>query len=173
MSFAKKFAKFGADPAEMEKEEELVALAADEELNPEQDPDLNEALRDFRLSISAWSEAAYNRPRAVVEVGRLQRWQLAAGWALGCVVVIAGASGGIYQHLHRQQAGVWNHHLQQEARVATTRVTEHEQLVTEQRGQQVHKEEEDLLAKVDSDISRQVPSAMEPLAQLMTEDETQ
>jgi hypothetical protein len=29
-----------------------------------------------------------------------------------------------------------------------------------------------LLAKVDSDVSRAVPSAMEPLAQLMAEDET-
>jgi hypothetical protein len=34
------------------------------------------------------------------------------------------------------------------------------------------REEEELLAKVDSDVSRQVPSAMEPLAQLMAEDET-
>ena len=32
--------------------------------------------------------------------------------------------------------------------------------------------DEDLLADVDSAVSRQVPSAMEPLAQLMTEDET-
>jgi hypothetical protein len=30
-----------------------------------------------------------------------------------------------------------------------------------------------LLAKVDSDVSREVPSAMEPLAQLMAGDETQ
>jgi hypothetical protein len=29
-----------------------------------------------------------------------------------------------------------------------------------------------LLAKVDSDVSREVPSAMEPLALLMAEDET-
>jgi hypothetical protein len=173
MSFAKKFAKFGADSAEVAKKEELAALAADEGLNPEQDLDLQEAIRDFRLSISAWSEAAYNRPRVMVELGRRRRWRLAAGWALGCVVVIAGASGGIYEHLHQQQEVVWNQHLQQEARVATTRVAEDEQLASEQRGQRVHKEEEDLLAKVDSDVSRQVPSAMEPLAQLMTEDETE
>jgi hypothetical protein len=35
------------------------------------------------------------------------------------------------------------------------------------------KENEDLLAKVDSDVSRAVPSAMEPLAQLMADDEPQ
>jgi ribosomal protein S25 len=32
--------------------------------------------------------------------------------------------------------------------------------------------DEDLLADVDSDVSRQVPSAMEPLAQMMAGDET-
>ena len=38
--------------------------------------------------------------------------------------------------------------------------------------EQAREEEEDLLSKVDSDVSREVPSAMEPLAQLMAEDET-
>jgi hypothetical protein len=33
------------------------------------------------------------------------------------------------------------------------------------------REEEDLLAKVDSDVSREVPVAMEPLARLMDEGE--
>jgi hypothetical protein len=39
--------------------------------------------------------------------------------------------------------------------------------------QRALKENEDLLAQVDSDVSRQVPSAMEPLAQLMDVDEAQ
>jgi hypothetical protein len=52
--------------------------------------------------------------------------------------------------------------------MAAARAAESERLVAEQRASQ---EEEDLLAKVDSDVSREVPSAMEPLAQLMTEDE--
>jgi len=34
-------------------------------------------------------------------------------------------------------------------------------------------DDEDLLAKVDSDVSREVPSAMEPLAQLMSDSETE
>jgi hypothetical protein len=46
---------------------------------------------------------------------------------------------------------------------------EQERLAALERARQ---EEEDLLAKVDSDVSREVPSAMEPLAQLMAEDET-
>ena len=36
----------------------------------------------------------------------------------------------------------------------------------------VERDEEDLLAKVDSDVSREVPSAMEPLAQMMSDDDT-
>jgi hypothetical protein len=46
---------------------------------------------------------------------------------------------------------------------------ERQRLAAEQR----NRDEEELLAKVDSDVSREVPSAMEPLAQLMAEDDTQ
>jgi hypothetical protein len=127
----------------------------------ELEPELDEALRDFRLSVHAWSDAAYSRPRtAFVDSTRRRVWRLAVGWALGCVLVAGGVSGG-----------VWQHH-QQEMRLAAVRAAEHERLATEQRSQQVRQEDEDLLAKVDSDISREIPSAMEPLAQLMAEDES-
>ena len=45
-------------------------------------------------------------------------------------------------------------------------------LIAQQPNQQAKQEDEDLLAKVDRDVSREVPAAMEPLAQLMVEDET-
>jgi hypothetical protein len=129
--------------------------------DPELEPKLDEALRDFRLSVHAWSDEAYSRPRtAFVDSTRRRVWRLAVGWALGCVLVAGGVSGG-----------VWQHH-QQEMRLAAVRAAEHERLVTEQQSQLVRQEDEDLLAKVDSDISRVVPSAMEPLAQLMAEDES-
>jgi hypothetical protein len=57
--------------------------------------------------------------------------------------------------------------------MAAARVAEHERLAANERNQQVRQEDEDLLAKVDSDVSRGVPSAMEPLAQMMAGDETQ
>jgi phosphoketolase len=135
--------------------------AQPDELNPEQDSELQEALTNFRLSVHAWSEAAFNRPRtAVAAVAPRQVWRLAAGWALGCVLVVGGAS-----------AGVWQHH-QREMRSVAARVAEQQRLVAQQREQQARQEDEDLLAKVDSDVSREVPVAMEPLAQLMVEDET-
>jgi hypothetical protein len=121
---------------------------------------LDEALRDFRLSIHAWSEAALSRPRTVVAIAPKQVWRLAVGWALGCVLVAGGASAGIWQHQQR------------EMRSAAIRVAEQQRLTAQQRNQQAQQEDEDLLAKVDSDVSREIPAAMEPLALLMAEDET-
>ena len=46
---------------------------------------LAEALRNFKASVDAWSEAAYSRPRTVAATKR-HSWRLAAGWALGCVL---------------------------------------------------------------------------------------
>jgi hypothetical protein len=112
------------------------------------------------LSIHAWSEAVYVQPRAAFAPGGRRIWRLAAGWALGCVLVAGSVSGGVWEH-HRQ-----------EMNIAAARVAEHERLAAEQRDQQVRQEDEELLSKVDSDVSREVPSAMEPLAQLMAEDET-
>jgi hypothetical protein len=51
---------------------------------------------------------------------------------------------------------------------AAAQAATQQKLAAEQR---VREEDEDLLAKVDSDVSRNVPSAMEPLAQMMAEDE--
>ena len=117
------------------------------------DPALKAALANFRLSVHAWSEAAYSRPRTPV-APRRKVWRTAAGWALGCVLVAAGVSGGVYER-----------HLNQ-ARVAAALEAEHQRQLAADR------EAEELMADVDSDISRQVPSAMEPLAQLMAEDES-
>jgi hypothetical protein len=56
------------------------------------------------------------------------------------------------------------------ARIAAEQRTAEQQKLL--REQQAREEEEDLLSKVDSDVSRTVPSAMEPLAQLMVEDKS-
>jgi phosphoketolase len=124
----------------------------------EEPGELDEALKDFRLSVHAWSDAVYSRPRTAV--APRQVWRMAAGWALGCVLVAGGAS-----------AGVWQHH-QREMKSAAARVAEQERMAVQQRNQKARQEDEDLLAKVDRDVSREVPAAMEPLAQMMTEDKT-
>jgi hypothetical protein len=127
----------------------------------EHDAKLEQALKDFRSSVHAWSEAEYSHPHQPVRVVRLTSWRVATGWALGCVLAAGSLTGGLYEHHHRKEV----------ARIAAAAEAARQQkLAAEQRARE---EDQDLMAKVDSDISRQVPSAMEPLAQLMADDEAQ
>lgn len=130
-------------------------------MNSGQVPELNDALGDFRLSVQAWSDAVYSRPRTAPAAPRAKLWRLAAGWALSCLLV-AGISGGAFQH-HRQQMAA-----------AHARIVERERQAVEQQVQQeaLLAKADSELAMVDSDVSRSVPSAMEPLAQLMAGDTT-
>ncbi len=127
-----------------------------EELAGIEDLSLNEALQEFRSSVHAWSEAAYGRPLTAVRAAP-RAWRLATGWALGCALVAGGVSAGIYERQHRREL----------ARIAAAQMAERENRTAADRA----REEEELLARVDSDVSREVPKAMEPLAQLMAMDE--
>ncbi len=60
-------------------------------------------------------------------------------------------------------------HRHEMARLALQREVEQQRQLAAERA----RDAEELLARVDTEISRQVPSAMEPLARLMTEDEAQ
>jgi hypothetical protein len=136
------------------KEPELPAVEA-------RDAELDEALKNFKASIHAWSDAAYSRPRTLPKEVRRRSWRLAAGWAMGCLLVAGSVSGGLFERQHRLEL----------ARVAAAqRAAEQQKQLREQQARE--EDEEDLLAKVDSDVSRQVPSALEPLAQMMADDET-
>jgi len=123
-----------------------------------QEAELKQVLADFRSCVHAWSESAFLRPRPAFKAAPHKIWRRAAGWALGCVLVVGGISGGVFER----------HHQQEMARIAAARQAEQQRLAAQQRA----REEEELLAKVDSDVSREVPSAMEPLAFLMADDET-
>jgi hypothetical protein len=129
--------------------------AATDEAGMINDPALDCALRDFRSSVHAWSEAAYNRPRIMREASpRRAAWRKAAAWSLGSLLV---AGGGLLEYQHRQEM----------TRIAAAREAQHQLQLSSQRA----REAEEDLARVDSDVARQVPDAMEPLAQLMAEDE--
>ncbi len=124
------------------------------------DAELGEALKNFRSNVHAWGEAQHGRGRQVKTVRELS-WRMAAGWALGCVLAAGSVTGVLYER----------HHQREIAKIAAAEQAARQQkLEAEQRA---NNEDEDLLAKVDSDVSREVPSAMEPLAQLMTESEAQ
>jgi hypothetical protein len=128
----------------------------------DQDFELEQALHEFKSSVHAWSDAAYNRPRTLAREVRQRSWRLAVGWALGCLLVAGSVSGGLFERQHRIG-------LQKIA--AQQRAEEQQKLAHQQQAAGVS--DEVLLAGVDSDVSRQVPSAMEPLAQMMSEDEPQ
>ena len=136
-------------------------MSLKDEIVQDETADLEEALKDFRKSVHAWSDAAYSRPRSVAAANAVRRpiWRLASGLALGCAVIAGGVM--VYPH-HRQPATI-----------AVAPVATREQPVVQQQSEPVRQEDEDLLAKVDSDVARGVPSAMEPLAQLMAEDESE
>jgi hypothetical protein len=120
------------------------------------DRNLDEALRNFKLSVDAWSEAAYSN-RRVGQAAPRRNWRPAAAWALGCALVASSVSGVVYQ----------SHERQIEAKQAAAKLAAQQKQAADLKAA----DEEDLLASVDSDVSRQVPSAMEPLAQ-MTEDDS-
>jgi hypothetical protein len=123
------------------------------------DEALQQALKNFRQSVHAWSEAEFGRTRPVAKTLRQRSWRLAAGWALSTVLVAGSVSGGVYdQHRRAEMAKA----------AAAAQAAQQQRVVAEQRARE---DEEDLLAKVDSDVSKEVPSAMEPLAQLMAEDD--
>ncbi len=118
----------------------------------ELEPALREALNNFKSSVDAWSESAMSSPRKSTLSSRTG---LVTKWALGCAVFVTTLSGGIYE----------NHRQQQTAQAEAARMAQQQRELAAERA----REEADLMAKVDSDISREVPSALEPLASLMNE----
>jgi hypothetical protein len=161
MSSTERFDRF-------DKPDELRARAELHE-DAEGDLALGEALTNFRMSVHAWSAAAYSRQRSFVaatgtRVVQQRSWRQATGWAMASLLVAVGLSGGFYEHHHRLEM----------AKIAAARAAEQQKLASQQQGvvgeKKTQDDEEDLLAKVDRDVSREVPSAMEPLAQMMNDE---
>ena len=119
------------------------------------DPALKQALGDFKASVRAWSEAAYNCPRTAHKVVVQRTRRLVAGWSLASLLLAGTISGGLYEH-----------HRQVQARVAAAQQAEHERQLAAQQSREEAQREEEMLASIDKAVSREVPSAMEPLAAL-------
>ncbi len=121
---------------------------------------LKQALGEFKASVHAWSAAEMSRERSARNVVVHRTWRLAAGWSLAIVVLVGTASGGVYE-MHQREL---------QAQAAAVREAEHQRQLAAQKAQEEAQQEEDMLASVDTDVSREVPSAMDPLAQLSAED---
>ncbi|HUN86553.1 MAG TPA: hypothetical protein VMU48_19395 [Terracidiphilus sp.] len=118
-----------------------------------QDQALKQVLIDFKATVHAWSEAEFNRPRAVSATVVHRTWRLAAGWALASALVAGAVSGGMYER-----------HQQEMAKIAAARIAEQQRELAA--AQARAKADADLFAKVDTDVSQEVPDALEPLAEL-------
>lgn len=146
----------------------------------EQDRELGEAIAHFKASIDAWSDAAQSQPRTIAyAAARRSRWWTAS-WAIGSVLTAALlAAAGVRQAVHRQTMASRGPHraIEQAATEPSTAAPEAAPPVSAQTGERepadatVSKntvaQNDALLASVDRDLSREVPAAMEPLAQLM------
>jgi hypothetical protein len=126
------------------------------------DPAMKQALGDFKASLRQWSESAYNRQRPVRSAVVDRSWRLAAGWSLSALLIAGTVSGGLYDR-HRMQV----------TRQVAERAAEQQRQLAAQHAQEITVQEEDMLASIDGEVSREVPSAMEPLAQLPDEAESQ
>jgi hypothetical protein len=136
-------------------EEPAMQHAPAKSRDQDQDLGLDQALGDFRASVLAWSDAAYSCSRPIVTASARAGWRKAAAWALGCVLAAGIAGGGVLENQHRQAL----------ARIAAEHEAQRQRALVEQRAREAEQE----LATIDSDVAREVPHAMEPLAQLMTD----
>jgi uncharacterized protein HemX len=131
-----------------------------------EDVGLEDALKNFRMSVKSWSDAEFARPRTIAATTERTIGRRAAAWALACALVVGGISGELVVHQHNVE--------QNRIKAANA---QKQRMLDAQRQQQVAelkaKQEDELLSNVDSDVSREVPSAMDPLAQLMSENESQ
>jgi len=162
----------------------------------ELEPELRDALSSFRQSVDAWSEAVATRPRTVTPTVRLLSWRLVLGTALSCLVVAGSLTVVVARYRNPQTADgqAAPHATVQTAQAAgATAQTAEENLRAEaaardlvaieqmlagqdnldEQGEGRVTNDEQLLAAVDTDLKRQVPRVMEPLAQLGQESVTE
>lgn len=135
----------------------------------ELDAEMQQVLSDLRSSVHAWSDAAYHRPRTIPSAEH-RVWRSALGWALGCLLAAGAVSTGLYQSQHkpdRNQTAQQTVQPHSGTAVQQNSAKSYAAMVQEQ---PAGEEDDALMAKVDSEVSRQVPSAMDPLAQLLDED---
>jgi hypothetical protein len=149
--------------------------------SPETDFELEQALKHFKASMDAWSNASLSRPRTMTKVAVRHNWRPAAIWALGCLLAVGSLAGAAYEMVHRQQMAKQAAQSDAQKRTAAAQeaalpapapIEKKASAATVRKlsaGAQdsAGGQDENLLASVDKDVSRQVPAAMEPLAQLM------
>jgi type IV secretory pathway component VirB8 len=126
------------------------------------DMQVDTALRHFRESVKAWSEAEYSKPRSVRQTQRSNSWSVITspllGWSLAAAVVATTVAVPVAVH-HQHVIEVQKHEA----------VVRQQQLDQEKAAQAraAAIDDDELLSHVDSDIAQDAPDAMQPLSKLM------
>lgn len=160
----------------------------------EMEPEVRQALANFRQNVDTWSAAALARPRTAVPAMRVLSWRLALSASFGCLLV-AGSLTALLVHrrapqqAHRQvvpavveqpKAGsiASSEDDDQQVEAAARDVAAVEEMLSSQESQDEQadgnvSDDEQLLAAVDKDLKRPVPRVMEPLEQLAEDSSTE
>ncbi len=153
----------------------------------EEDRELKQALKHYKTSMDAWSDAAMSRPRMLAKTSARHRWWRVASWAMGCLLAVCSLAVGVHAIYHEQQMARLSAQktAQQAAVEPVASGQETGQPASAQAAEtapvpaikaakdEADEQDKDLLASVDRALSRTVPEAMEPLAQLMDDNEAQ
>jgi hypothetical protein len=121
----------------------------------QEDVQVQDALRNFRASIQAWSEQELRRERKPIA---RSRWMMAPAMAWGLASVLAVAAVSVPVSVHHERQVVAMRHAAE---------LEKQRLAAAEAARQAAIDDEALLNHVDSDIAQSTPDAMEPLASLM------
>jgi uncharacterized protein HemX len=124
-------------------------------------PELETALRNFRESVHAWGDAVYSMPRAATaSATHGVAWRRPVAWVLSLALSAGMVSFGLHERYEQQAREAIAHQREMDRQ----RALEQEQA---REAQEELARFDTELAKVDSDIAREVPAAMDPLAHLM------
>jgi cell division protein FtsL len=121
----------------------------------QEDVQVQDALRNFRASLQAWSEQELRRERKPIA---RSRWMMAPAMAWGLASVLAVAAVSVPVSVHHERQVVAMRHAAE---------LEKQRLAAAEAARQAAIDDEALLNHVDSDIAQSTPDAMEPLASLM------
>jgi hypothetical protein len=139
-------------------------MSFDQDLEME-DTRIEQALRNFRGSVKAWSDEEFAKPRVV----RRSRWS--AMWMTLTRPAVSGAMAAVLATASIGVPMAVVHHQQEVAEQRQEAANRQKALQFQQAREHAAQVMDDsaLMTEVDSDIAQEAPDAMQPLASLMSD----
>lgn len=140
-----------------------MSLDRDQEMDEAR---IEQALRNFRGSIKAWSDEEFAKPRAV----RHSRWT--AMWMTLTRPAVSGAMAAVLAAASIGVPVAVVHHQREVAERVQAEANRQKIIEAQQASEHAAQamNDADLMTEVDSDIAQEAPDAMQPLASLMSSD---